>query len=88
MQSPLISDRVGLCTHSFCSPSVRYSKIETENLEGRDQGARHSWWQPGVLPTPTMVDEEVKAPEGSVCPAHNRCRCQGQELEHLQEAWG
>lgn len=33
-----------------------------------------------------MVDEEVKAPEGSVCPAHNRC--QGQELEHLQEALG
>ena len=40
----------------------------------------------GVLPPPTMVDEEVKAPEGSVCLAHNRC--QGQELEHLQEAWG
>lgn len=84
MQSPLISDRAELCTHSFCSPSVRYS--ETENLEGKDQGARHSWWQPGVLPPPTMVDEEVKAPEGSVCLAHNRC--QGQELEHLQEAWG
>lgn len=86
MQSPLISDRAGLCTHSFCSPSVRHSKTETEDLERRDQGAGLSWWQPGVLPTPTMVDEEVMAPEGSVCLAHNRC--QGQELGHLQEAWG
>lgn len=40
-----------------------------------------------MQPVQVMADEEeVEAPEGSVCPDHNRW--QGQELEHLQEAWG